>query len=146
MERAIPKEESLILLTENKGLPAYTREMALSLLEKHYPGFRQTDFYREYKEKQILQVASDLSGSEKALLVLLPLIYPLFIALKYNRQNNMANPVIFLLFPISFMSYPAVRFRLDGARKKLRSYRIFMCCGLLLWTIIVVMMARFCLR
>lgn len=140
-------EEQLICLSLNRRLDSTIRLRVQAELQRRDPHWEQSVDYRNKRKQQADIENASLPKSYKAGLLLLPFLFPLYLAIKGIKECEDAALkgwlILFLLLPGGVLAnYTVNQYLATGARKKWKAYWAWLCLGCLLWMFIACLLAR----
>jgi hypothetical protein len=146
MNTSMLTDVQLMHLYLNRRLDKAIRHAVYDELLYRNKDFEQSISYMELA-MQINKKANDsLPGKYKTGLLLLPFIFPVYLAVKAIIRCEMHDwkpqLALFLLLPGGLVAHYGVnRYLAEGRSKKWRVYWTWLCLGYLLWTLLLVIWA-----
>ncbi len=140
-------EEQLICLSLNRRLDTSIRLQVRQELQRRDPQWEQSVPYLERLREQEEVANAPLPREYRYGLLLLPFFFPLYLAIKGIRECKDAAIkgwlVVFLFLPGGVLAnYTVNQYRATGAIRKWKAYWAWLCLGCLLWTVILLLLAK----
>lgn len=140
-------EAQLICLSLNRRLDKSIRMQVQLELQRRDAHWEQSGYYLGKLKQQKDAANAPLPKGYKAGLLLLPLLFPLYLAIKGIKDCRddafKGWLILFLFLPGGILAnYTVTQFLATGARKQWKAYWTWLCLGYWLWMVMVLFLAK----
>lgn len=148
MNTSVLSDRQLIQLHLNCRLDKAILEVVYEELMRRDKDFEQTPIYLSQKVQRNKAVSDPLPGKYKTGLLLLPLIFPVYLAVKAIARCEVAawkaRFVLFLFLPGGLIGHYGInQYLAEGRIKRWRAYWTWLSLGYVLWMILLIIGAGF---